>query len=91
MAKRKDTNKENEPDPFDEDEEESPSQKRTKRQVADGAPPQTIGRLALKSCSQKQTLTQTRRTLTIRPLDKLRPRGIYLVLGMGSGVFLAIR
>ena len=78
MAKRKDTNKENEPDPADEDEEGLPSQKRAKRQVFDGVFLQTTGKLTLGTCSQKHIPLWARRTHTIRPLGKpVRLRGIW--------------
>lgn len=92
-SKKKDTNKENEPDPADEDElEELPLlRKRARRQVADGASLQTTSKLTLRTCSQKQVPLRIRKTHTIQPLNRLRLRGMtYLMLGIGFRVCLAI-
>ena len=92
MSKRKNTNKENEPDPVEEDEEElPPSRKRVRRPVADGASLQTASKLMLRTCPQKQVPLPIRRRHMIQPLGKLRLRGmIHVMLGMGPRVCLAI-
>ena len=88
MSKRKETNKENEPDPVDKDEEELPPRKRVKCRVAHGAYFPITDKHALRICFQRQTPLWTR---TTHMVYKLRPRKmIYLILRMGFGMCLAI-
>ena len=92
MSKRKHTNKENEPDPVEEDEEELPPlRKRVRHPVADGTSLQTASKLTSRTCPQKQILLRIRRGHMIRPLGKLRLRRmIHIMPGMGPRVCLAI-